>query len=322
MRFDISIITADMTSARRPHCETFIEQLKQTHEVDWRFITEAEPNEITPEFIRNNIKLKQLTDPRLEKYNKYSKMLNVRHVSNARKHLAALKNIVNSKDEEDTVYLILEDDILATNNWLENLEQVVRKAPSDYDLVALGIPSNSSAIQELGDPYEVFPCCDSYMVTKKAAKMLTAAFLPLRYVTNVHLAYLVKSLKMRAYLGHPIVFLDGSKYGGFISVLNPGNQLILNSAYMGARRQLVDEKACDPEKLRDIITSLETSPFKQHPDFMHMHALAEWRKNGPRSAKEIFKTALDTYQVNQALINSESQFLRDYISLHKDIQTL
>ena len=320
MRFDISVITAEMTAARRPHCEVFVEQLKRAHEVEWRFVTEAEPGEITGEFVANSIRLEQQTDPRLERYNKYSKPLNVRHVSNARKHLAALKRVADSAAPDGTVYLVLEDDILATNNWLENLERVVEEAPADRDLVALGIPSNSTTTQELGDPYEVFPCCDSYMVTKKAAEKLAAAFLPLRYVTNVHLAYLARTLKLRAYLGHPIVFLDGSKYGGFISVLNAGNQLILNSTYMGARRQLVDENATDPEKLDDILRSLESSPFKQHPDFMHMQALAEWRKNGAAAAVDRFKAALDTYKINQALVNSESQFLRDYISLHRDTQ--
>ena len=42
-----------------------------------------------------------------------------------------------------------------------------------------------------------------------------------RFITNVHLSYLVKSLKLNVYLHKPNVFLDGSKYEAFIHAPRP-----------------------------------------------------------------------------------------------------
>lgn len=322
MRFDVTIITSQLTNARRPHCENLIAEMKKDHEVEWRFMTDHDPDTIDREFIQTNVKLEALSDPRLEKYNKYTKTLHMRNVSNARKHQAALQHAATAgADNPGTVFMVLEDDILAGADWAEKLKSAVSTMPEDAGWVSLGVPTRgTAAFQDLGDPYEVLPCCESYIVRPTTAKVLAAAFFPVRYVTNIHLTYLLKSLKQRAYLCHPHIFLDGTKYGAFISVLNAGNQLILNSTYMGARRQLIDENATDDEKLNDIQESLRASPFGTHPDFMHLKALALWRRSGAHAAAEVFSLALDTYDANNALVNAESQFLRDYIAMHRDLQ--
>lgn len=323
MRFDVTIITSQLTAARRQHCETLVEEMKKEHEVEWRFMADHDPESVDRAFIESSVKLEALADPRLERFNKYIKTLHLRNVSNAKKHQAALQHVADAGDARpDTVFMVLEDDVLAGAEWSEKLKTTVTTIPEDAGWVSLGVPTRgSAAFQELGDPYEVLPCCESYIVKPSAARVLASAFFPVRYVTNVHLTYLLKSLKQRAYLCQPHVFLDGTKYGAFISVLNAGNQLILNSTYMGARRQLVDEGASDDEKLRDIQESLRASTFGTHPDFMHLKALAMWRRSGAHAAAEVFGLALDTYDANNALINAESQFLRDYIALHRDLQT-
>ena len=322
MRFDVTIITSELTNARRPHCENLIAEMKKEHEVEWRFVTDHDPETIDRGFIQHNVKLEALTDPRLEKFNKYTKTLHMRNVSNAKKHQVALQHAADAgADGTDTVFLVLEDDVLAGTDWADKLKTLVATMPEDAGWLSLGVPTRGNApFQELGDVYEALPCCESYIVRPAAAKVLAAAFFPVRYVTNIHLSYLLKSLKQRAYLCQPHVFLDGSKYGSHVSTITSGNQLILNSTYMGARRQLIDENATDDEKLSDIQESLRASPFGTHPDFMHLKALALWRRSGAPAAAEVFALALDTYDANNALVNAESQFLRDYIAMHRDLQ--
>mgnify|MGYP006889513413 CR=1 FL=1 len=320
MRFDITIITSALTAARRANCDTLIKELGQSHGVQWRYEEAGEPETVDRAFLEANIKLERHDDPRLEQYNKYLRNLHIRSVSNNIKHRAALERIAGSQDA-DVKHLVLEDDVIAGQDWVARLEKTMADAPGDAAIIALGVPSsNQSPFQELGDVYEVLPCCDSYFVTPAAARALHAAYLPYRYATNIQLTYLAKTLKLPTYLVHPNVFLDGSKYGAFISVLNPGNQLILNGTYMTARRQLLDEDARDPAVLAEIGKTLADSPFGSHPDFMHLRALVEWRTKGAAAARDSFKGIVEVYDANNALVTNESQFLRDYIRLHRDLQ--
>ncbi len=323
MKFDVTVLTSELTAARRSHCEGLAVELRKHAEVQsFRFLVGNEASTITRDFVKDHVRLETLADPRLEKFNKYAKTLHLRNLSNALNHLAALKYVAERPDDDDVAYLVLEDDVLATVDWITNLKESAAALPPGTGFLSLGVPSKGGArFQQLGSEFEVLPCCDSYLVRPSTAKVLAAAFLPVRFTTNVHLTYLLKSLQLGASVCHPHVFLDGTKYGAFISVVSAGNQLILNSTYMGARRQLVDEKAGDAEKLRDILDSLAASPFGGHPDFVHMKALATWRLSGPAAAAEVFKAAQGIYDANNALLNSESQFLRDYIALHRELQS-
>lgn len=321
MRFDISFISSGITYARRQHCEAMITLLKEKHDVDHRFVVVNEPGDITPQFMASSVKIEQLNDPRLHVYNKYSRPLHVRHISNSMKHMAALDGVAKSVSADGTVFVVLEDDVLATSDWISKLEGAANEmAIKGYEFFALGIPGKTGSAEKLDSKKQVLPCCDSYMLSKSAASKIASAFLPIRFATNVHLTYILNSLNMRAYYGGSVVFLDGSKYGGFISVINPNNMLILNSDYVNARRKLIEEGESDAGKIKEIVASIETSPFSKHPDFVHLLAVADWRIFGAHQANNRFKLAMQTYTSNMAVLNSESRFLRDYISLHRDLQ--
>jgi hypothetical protein len=309
-----------LTESRTPHIEKLIQELSTVEGlevVSVNRILDCDATAVTKKVVDDDVKIEKLTDPRLELFNKFAKTLDSRNVSNALKHLSALKSIAESGDPE-AHHIVLEDDILAGAHWSDALLACLQNLPEGYDIVALGIPGSSEAqFQLASNLYEVLPCCDSYLVSADAASKLSRAFKPIRFITNVHLSYLAKTLKLDVYLHKPNMFLDGSKYGAFISTLTPGNQLILNREYIEAKNALDKPEGKLDERVRK---ALYENPHSLHPDFKHLQALYEWRKNGPAAAEPVFKDALACYDANNALITNESQFLRDYIRLHAEIQ--
>ncbi|AUF82736.1 hypothetical protein TetV_654 [Tetraselmis virus 1] len=316
---NIQLIVSKLTENRATHYEDSVFLvLNNLYDVKITKITDHDFDTITKEIVDSSVKLENLSDPRLSSFNKYTKTLDVRNLSNALKHKQALQNIVkyNSDHQSDTFHLVLEDDILTGNNWKENLSSCLQQLPSDADMVFLGVPGSTNAtFQTLHDSYDITPCCDSYLITQSAADNLSRAFFPIRFLTNIHLSYLINTLNIKAYLHKPNIFLDGSKYGTFVSSLNPSSQLILNKDFVRAKKAIISGQ-CDT----DIKTMIYDGPHSQHPDFKYLQAMFVWNTRGPKEAEPVFQEALTAYDNYNSFVNNESPILRDFISLYKDMQ--
>lgn len=237
--------------------------------------------------------------------------LYVKQASNALKHYAALKRIADEEKEEgekehdknEVCHLIVEDDVFFRNDVDVDLHTTVNspRAPSDWEVLFLGLPSSKpieenirrqtapregeddnnrhdTRYESLEDMYAYFdvgtlPACDSYIVSRKGARKLVSGYLPVRFPTNVHLAWRIggfgarhlsalregkenerererkvertRRCFVRTYTVSPNVFLDGSKIGLFVSTLNVNNRLIWNKAYMSINA-FVQQRAATP----------------------------------------------------------------------------
>jgi hypothetical protein len=321
----LHVIRSAVTEYRGEHIERIVAEISAAEGVEVvsvNRIVDCDATAVTPEVVERDVKLEKL-EGRLDAFNKYTRTLDARNVSNALKHLAAMSGVVNaSAKANDAFHIVLEDDVLLSSTWAKALAACLRSLPADYDLVSLGIPGSKEGFQHACELYEVLPCCDSYVVSPKAAEKLMRAFKPVRFATNVQLGYLAKAFDLTVYLHNPNVFLDGSKYGAFVSTLTPTNHLVLNRAYVEARKALNEvapDVALDADL--DLKKSIFDNPHAEHPDFKHLQALYEWKTGGAAAAEPVFKAALDAYDAGGALVNSESQFLRDYIKLHAELQS-
>ena len=316
----LHVIRSAVTEYRGEHIERIVAEISAAEGVEVVSVNrvyDSEATAVTPEVVERDVKLEKL-EGRLDAFNKYTRTLDARNVSNALKHLAALNGVSNP----DAFHIVLEDDVLLSSTWAKALAACLRSLPADYDIVALGIPGAKEGFQPSAELYEVLPCCDSYLVSPKAAEKLRRAFKPVRFAANVQLGYLAKAFDLNVYLHNPNVFLDGSKYGAFVSTLTPTNHLVLNRAYVEARKALNEaapDVALDADL--DLKKSIFDNPHAEHPDFKHLQALYEWRTSGAAAAEPVFKAALEAYDAGGALVNSESQFLRDYIQLHAELQS-
>jgi GR25 family glycosyltransferase involved in LPS biosynthesis len=300
-----------------------------------RVITEYEPGDINGDLISKTVSYDQIKDEdetlpidkKLSFFNSLLRNLHVFQLSNSLKHYKALEEISKTSGEHD-INIILEDDILYEEKVCMLLEKIMQDLESDYGMIFLGLPSNIDTSKRQGIKYQntsevfrVLPYCDSYIISTASAKLLFDNYLPIKYVNNVQLSYVLEKIKMQSKLSLPNIFMDGSKYGLFLSVLNPNNALLFNNDYMKAKI-MIDKGEFKVDEKKEIEKILKESMIAANPDMMHLSALYSLKNNNFSVAETIFENALKIYQSNNCILNHESQFLRDYIKLYKNLQTI
>lgn len=310
-------------------------QFKGIKSVKIRVITDYDPQDINGEVIGKCVSYAPIKDedenaePKLSNYNSFLKNLHIFQLSNSLKHYKALSEIASSSDEND-INLIIEDDVLYEDKLCMSLERVIADIPNGYDMVFLGMPSNLDPqkrsqvkFQSVKDVFpQILPYCDSYLVSKSAAKNLADNFLPVKFVNHVQMSYVMEKSKVKGILSVPNIFMDGSKFGVFLSILTPNNALVFNNDYMRAKVFLQNYETLTAEDKKSLETLVKDSPLNAHPDFMHVKALFMMQQKKFKEAETVFESALKIYQGNNCIINHESQFLKDYIRLYKDLQDL
>lgn len=311
MKIDLYIIVSNQTKVRAPKLDELQQKIKKNHDVKVTFITGNEPEDITPQKIRETIAIEKINNPL---YDSLLRTLGPKQVSNALKHLDALKAI--AADTRPGSYpIVLEDDPLTPDTFDADFQNMFEALPSGWEFVMLGLPGKIAGFQPLSEVYKALPVCNAYMVKQSVASRIANTFLPLRYVTNIHLSYSLEAFGIKPLLYAPQIFIDGSKYGVYVSTLTPTNELLFNKEFVLAKQQIADGLH------QDALSTIRSSPLKNHPDFMHLRALCELKVHGKDVAEKTFEQALKVFEDNNAITNNESKFLTDYIGLYSPAET-
>eukprot|EP00873_Tetraselmis_striata_P027003 jgi/Tetstr1/447267/TSEL_034704.t1 len=311
MKIDLYIIVSNQTKVRAPKLDDLQNRLNKNHDVRVTFITGNEPEDITPHKIRETVVIEKINS---QIYDALLRTLGPKHVSNALKHLDALKAVAT--DTRSGSYpIVLEDDPLTPDTFDADFQTMFDNLPFGWDMIMLGLPGKTTGFQHLHDVYKALPVCNAYMIKQSAASRIANTFLPLRYVTNIHLSYCLDAFGIKPLLYAPQLLIDGSKYGVYVSTLSPTNDLIFNKEFVLAKQQIYEGLH------QDALLTIRSSPLRNHPDFMHLQALCELQVHGKEVAENTFEKALTVFEENNAITNNESKFLSDYIELYRPAGT-
>lgn len=311
-------------------------QFKGIKSIKIRVITDFDPNDINGDIISKTVSYNPIKDeedvppPENEKlsfYNNFLKNIHVFQLSNTLKHFKVLEEISKESNEDD-INLVLEDDIIYEDKVCMMLEKLINDLPSSYDLMFLGFPSNIDSkkrnLVKFQNVHEVFPrvlpYCDSYIVSKATATKLYENYLPIRFVNNVQLSMVMEKLKLSGLIAIPNIFMDGSKIGAYLSLLTPNNLLLFNGEYMRVKTALSIPNTISKDEKNIIEKIFKESQLNNHPDFMYLKALFFAKEGKQKEAEKLYENALKIYQMNNCIVNHESQFLKDYLRLYRDLQ--
>jgi hypothetical protein len=117
----------------------------------------------------------------------------------------------------------------------------------------------------------------------------------------------------------PNLFIDGTKYGLFLSKLTPNNPLIFNNDFTKLRNIVTKEEVTDTDE-QEVNQLVSKSPIRNNPDFIHMECAYHMKCKNYTKAKERYDVAYSTYVANGCIVSNESIFLKDYIRCHKYLQ--
>lgn len=252
-----------------------------------------------------------------------------------------------------TAFVIVEDDVLFRDNIAEALAIAIQKAnahPHPYDLYMLDLPSlvfgkdapgaaEATPSQPIFIPRAsdsaVLPTCSAYMLSVETIQTLATVktatnadgtmvqedgFFPIRFVYNIQLSHLMKRHRLRMATISPNLFADGSKYGIYISSLSSNNPLILSIEYMKLQEYVRSPNPYTENDLAAIAAIYNSIRYKTHPDMMLLFAIHEVKLKNYNNANTICRDIYTLLTNHHGFINSESEFLKFYMALHKYLQ--
>lgn len=291
-----------------------------------RVITDHDPNDIQVDLIQKSVDYSPLKDDRVAYLNQLTKNIHINQLSNSLKHLKALE-LISECPSDDDIHLVLEDDVLYENTMCESLENVIIKMQPEHGMVFLGLPSQTefqkgtTTFHKVTDLFKVLPLLDSYLIRKETAKTLFQNFLPIKFITNVQMQYLLTTLNVPAYQVVPNVFIDGSKYGVFTSTQTGNNMLVFNKDY--AMLQTIANKPTLSKDDQVVAEKLVAeSPIRGHPDFLHMKAKYLTAVGKYKEAEQSFAEAYNGLIVKGSIVNHDCTLLKDFIRLFAHLQTV
>lgn len=321
------ILHATFLEHRKTLCSTLIEKLKKMKNVrvDVEYVTDYDPDKISVDEIKKLVSLSKSPD-NSDFYDQFVKNMHVKQLSNACKHLTALQKASKQQTSYD-YFMILEDDVIFGDDIIDKFTELVQQVQSSsFDILFTGLPSltpivnNKLMLQDVHQMFKILPCCDSYIIKSENVNKIVESFVPIRFVTNIHLSYLIDKSKLDAKMCIPNVFLDGSKFGVYISSLEANNKLFLNPDYNKAVQLLRQPENKDAmESLSKLFSNIR---FKNHPDMIYLLAQFEMNNKNYEKAKELFENAYAIYKQNGCVLNNESEFLQSYISVFKHFQSM
>jgi hypothetical protein len=257
----------------------------------------------------------------------WGQTMHVFQLSNALKHAQALRDIAESK--HDGWHLVVEDDVLFDAKQLSrHLGSAMALLEKEDAIAFAGLPAAASS-PDMGlalnaNHFTVLPYCDSYLIRDVSlAKRLADAYLPISFANHVQMSWALKRGGVASRITAPNLFVDGSKAGTVVSVLNVNNELVFHKDYMEAKRLLLSEEgAGTPSSSKQRLESIfASSGIRQHPDMVALlgryraRVLGDWV-----GAQKALRNALDVAMSRGAPVDRTSGILKDLIATYRHTQ--
>lgn len=287
-------------------------------------VDEYDPNDISAPLISQIVRYDKIEEPNLDVYNQLVRNLHINQLSNTLKHMTALEKA--SKCNDNDFNIILEDDMLYEDKLCLSLERLFQQLPSRFDIMFLGMPtvnemkiSAEYQFEETKKLFRILPMCDSYLISTRTARNLAANYAPIKFVNNVQLSFVSEKLGLTCHQCIPNIFIDGSKYGIFVSRVSPNNPLVFNNDYT-ALAQMLSKNSLDKNEHDKIAQIMTTSPIRLHPDFLYLLCRYHVMCGNYEKARTCFEEAYNIFNSSGCVVTNESLFLKDYIRLHRHLQ--
>lgn len=341
MKLHVFILHTKTLSMRKSLCEELQKKLMDFGMFDLRFyyVEDFDTEQIGIKEVEQFVDLSKLENT--SRFNAFIKNIHMRQLSCSLKHTQAYKLMQEKEDiGPKDMCLVLEDDVVYSDNVGERLLSTIHllntkeiKEDFRWDLNFLGLPqpitdtSNEIKVSKVNDLFVILPEISSYLIRPFSAKKMLEEFFPIKFKTNVHMSYVAFEKtkdKIMYTMSTPNVFVDGSKFGVYLSSLEPNNKLILNQDYTRLYTRVYNtmrkQKMFSEDEKKELEDSFETIKFKTHPEIQSLKGEFYMYIGEHKKAKEILDNCYKTYISNNCILNGESEFLPLYARVFKYFQ--
>jgi len=200
--------------------------------VDHYFIESYDRNDVDNDVINSFYKKdkrlwKERTHNIYRKINLKFRELRKSEICNALSHLEAFKKIAASDKDYG---IIIEDDVIFKNNFIEKLNNLISNTPNDFDVIFFGSSFNIPRLDKLTKSktlkikksiYKKIPgvtrTVDGYIIKKELAKILYEKINEIVLPFDFELNYFFKKINPDCYWYDPGLIVQGSQSGKYKS---------------------------------------------------------------------------------------------------------
>jgi GR25 family glycosyltransferase involved in LPS biosynthesis len=218
------------------HCKSLVERRSymetalKTNNISAEWIIDFDGNELTEEIIKsyyvhdNNLALQKVmglwpVDQHSSRYLKDAE------ISLTIKHVEAIKKISNLSEE---FALVLEDDCLFCENFVEVFDNLLANTPNDWDIIHVGdgFGMKPEKFENADLKNGIFKmkhpasrCSEAILIKREAAKKIQSSMCPFNLIVDWELAYQYYKHDLNVYWWNPAPITQASHKGIFTSSL-------------------------------------------------------------------------------------------------------
>lgn len=299
---------------------TFLKNLCEKHNLKVNIIIVDSPN--NNDILNDSEKYnKRVNYDKIEncEYNNNIIPLNPNQISNIEKQRNALLKV---KDNEYN--LILEDDVIISKDYIDNIEILIKNINilENLDiLITSDFIYNENKNMELlsfNEYDKILISKSSYLINKKTADKLFESTDIFKYDYKVSLTKFLKNNKdnIDSKILNKCIFLEGSKVGIFGSSLKNKNFLSQNSQYIELAK-LVNLNIIDDDIIKNATDIYKLLENLENPEIDHIYGLVYYKSNDINNAKKYLNRAIINMKKNNNYCSKSNEILNNAINIYK-----
>jgi GR25 family glycosyltransferase involved in LPS biosynthesis len=260
-------------------------------------------------------------------YNDYIIMLNSCQISNYEKH-RELYNVIKDMNEDD-LHLIIEDDILISNNYINNIDDMIKDVANkdnkntwDILFLSLNTIKNGENFINYREVYNKLITKSCYFIKPKICNKLyqesTTFKLQIKYFLS---KYIDDNKDLKVYFYNKNTLIEGTKIGFYPSSVNSTNYLYFNNEYIELLKihnkdEITDDDIANALNLYKNVENMNSS------DIINVMGMIYKKRKNYKDAKKYFIKALDMHKKNYGYLQKNSSILNNCITIFQYEQDL
>jgi GR25 family glycosyltransferase involved in LPS biosynthesis len=301
--------------------------LKHDYQVNLTFMTKPDPSMIDIKEMESRISYKPVNDPL---FDANMPILSLQQLSQLLKHEAVWNKIIqNGSKNVDNLHLVIEDDIIITDDskqFIQQLFQSKGRFENEWDILFLGlmsgvVPTEPLGIRSTQNEYRILPCKEAYFIKPKTAFKLKGGLTTIRYDTRIYLSYMIATLNLASFYLNKRITVDTSKLGIVPSTVRTNNLLILNAEAMKLH-ELAQETPTDVERYLERAKSIYDSLQQFNSgNIIYSYAQCHIQAKKYKEALQLLEQAAAVLQGRKGCIGNNSTLVQDMVRIHANTQS-
>jgi len=307
------------------NCLNFIKTICQKNNIDIKINIIREPSSdyIDANIDKYNSRVDYSPYTDNTEYNDYIINLNSFNISNYEKHRNVYKMIDEDYCEDnETYYMIIEDDILICDIYIENIEEMIinikNKENNKYDILFLTLNTinHDSYIIDFNNVYKVLISKSCYFIKPQICIGLYNSMNTFKVNLKIFLSKSIKDNNIKAFFYNKNTFIEGSKIGIYPSSTNSQNHLYFNNNYIELLK-ISNKKTIEKTDIDNAETIYISSKNIESADILNIMGTIYCKYKDYAKAKKYTTDALYNLKKNKGYIQRNSNILCNCLNMYQ-----